>query len=71
MFEGPWEHFEGTLHEEYTVAQGAVRVEGYGSEAARRPVPAARSFGVDGSEAKRVTCTGETGATLILTAALV
>lgn len=71
MFEGPWEHFEGTLHEEYTVAQGAVRVEGYGSEAARRPVPAARSFGVDDSEAKRITCTGETGATLILTAALV
>ena len=71
MFEGPWEHFEGTLHEEYTVAQGAVRVEGSGPDAARRPVPTARSFGVDGSEAKRVSCTGEADATLILTATLV
>lgn len=71
MFDGPWARFEGTLHEEYAVAEGAVRVEGSGPDAARRPVPTARSFGVDGSDAKRVSCTGEADATLILTATLV
>lgn len=71
MFDGPWARFEGTLHEEYAVAEGAVRVEGSGPDAARRPVPTARSFGVDGGDAKRVSCTGEADATLILTATLV
>lgn len=71
MFDGPWTRFEGTLHEEYAVAEGAVRVEGSGPDAARRPVPTARSFGVDGSDAKRVSCAGEADATLILTATLV
>lgn len=71
VFDGPWARFEGTLHEEYAVAEGAVRVEGSGPDAARRPVPTARSFGVDGSDAKRVSCTGEADATLILTATLV
>lgn len=71
MFDGPWARFEGTLHEEYAVAEGAVRVEGSGPDAAPRPVPTARSFGVDGSDAKRVSCTGEADATLILTATLV
>ena len=71
MFDGPWARFEGTLHEEYAVAEGAVRVECSGPDAARRPVPTARSFGVDGSDAKRVSCTGEADATLILTATLV